>query len=344
MLLGGIIVLDLSFKIGQFFSKMETSDPAFILNYYALRVPLFLFYVLPSSILLSAMFTYYRMAKSNELVPLVVSGTDLRKFSLPFVGISLFGGVLMGLLEEFVLPGGTAERSRTEAIVFSSPLAWHVIANDHSGNLLKGTSYDRVKLEIKNVVVGLVEKKGFLKEYISAERATWNESKKVWELHKAFVEEYEANKRKTKQLDDGRIVPVDRYEEIYSINTDIRPQDIEKRQLLNEQFMSVGENLEKIKNYPREPFFKMLLYSRMSSPLAPLILIMGGLPFVVRINPRNFFIGVGLCTIVVALYYLVTIVFYILGNRDVLKPAVATVVPCGTMLLLALLNYFRMKT
>lgn len=341
--LTGLVVIDFAFKTKQFFSKASTSTLDFILNYYKIRLPLYLYYILPSCILFSALFTFVRLAKNNELVPIVVAGADLRFFSLPFLFFGIAGGVVTAGVEELVLPNVASEISQTEAIASSSSAqAWNVLANDSSGNFLRAVGYNRAAYELTKVRINLMDKDRYLKEYIVAERAKWNGN--TWEFYNVTVDYYEKNWPKVEVV-NGVLILLQRKFPIYIVaDIDVKPKDLEKRQILSEQFMSFGETLEKTKKYPEEPLFSVFLCSKFASPLAPLILVMGGLPFVVRIGARNFFIGIGLCVSMIFFYYFVTIVFSFLGGREIFSPVMATLLPALILIGLALTSYYHMRT
>ena len=57
----------------------------FVLEYYLLRLPMILTYLLPMVILFAAMFTVFKLSRTNEILPIAASGTSLRRMALPFL-------------------------------------------------------------------------------------------------------------------------------------------------------------------------------------------------------------------------------------------------------------------
>ena len=98
------LVVDFSTRLNRFLLLPESEIAGFIAKYYLLRLPLFLLYVLPTVTLFASMFSFVKLQKTNELVPIVTSGISLRRLSLPFAVAAAATSLLAFSLDEFALP------------------------------------------------------------------------------------------------------------------------------------------------------------------------------------------------------------------------------------------------
>ncbi|GAH65868.1 unnamed protein product, partial [marine sediment metagenome] len=109
-LLGLTMVLDAFLRIKDFMDAAHASaGPGFgvlqvMLQYYSVRLPLFMHMVSPAVMLTAAMFSMAQMNKNNELVPMRASGISLFRTLTPLflLAIVITAGVVVN--REMVIP------------------------------------------------------------------------------------------------------------------------------------------------------------------------------------------------------------------------------------------------
>ena len=339
--------MDLASRLARILTLKNISTLPFLAHYYLVRLPMFLHLVLPAVSLFAAMFTIIQLQKTNELLPMITSGVSLRRISFIFVAGSLLCVALMGVLDEYALPALMDPIGETDDILISDkPLKALLIVGP---NLVFNVGeYDRVKREMRGLVLTRYWSSGKTQKVIRADTATWDKERKKWVMKTGIVQEYDANGSIRMERREG--LPPIRYERDllpgeHEIETDKKPEDFQRRFSLSGRSFRLGELLDQIEKNPGVPTYRMHLHLKLASPLGPLVLLFLGLPFVAGTQHRSFYRGVGLCLLLTIAYYATTFVCFELGIRGgSLSPATAVWGPVGLFGLLGLLSFLRMKS
>jgi len=340
-------VMDLSSRIGRILSLKNVDTWAFLLRYYLVRLPTFLHLVLPAVTLFASMFTIIQLQKTNELLPMVTSGVSLRRLSLIFIASAVACSLLMGILDEFVLPSLRNAVGETDDILISDKPLRDRKAFDRRTHIFMA-EYDRLGKEMKNLYMKRFrEGTTIIEEMIRAKSAKWDAKTGRWIFRDGIQSPYKDGQPVIRTIPNERPreVEIPLPPEGLSYELEITPESFQKRLSLSGRSFRLSELLESIDQYPHVPSFLMHLHSKFATLLSPLILLFLGLPFVTGTEHRSFFRGIGFCLLLTIAFYAVTFVFFeagIHGNGP--RPAIAVWTPTVVFGLVGLVGFFRMRS
>ena len=196
--------MDLSSRIARILSLKNINTMSFLLNYYLVRLPMFLHLVLPAVSLFAAMFTVIQLQKTNELLPMITSGVSLRRLCFIFVAGALFCAVLMAVLDEYVLPALMGEiRESDDILISDKPQKNQVYPAEKVVWIVD--EYDRVKKQMKGVTFTRYRGDGRREVVIRAQTATWDPGQSHWVLRTGTSQPFDAEGAPRIVRPDGKL-------------------------------------------------------------------------------------------------------------------------------------------
>jgi lipopolysaccharide export LptBFGC system permease protein LptF len=229
-------------------------------------------------------------------VPILGAGVSLRRLALPLILSSFVIALLYGGVRERVLPDLSLERHRMERIykgndeqVLKSLRQFY----DGQGFLIHVESYVVDRQEARGVIVLPPNWDQGVLSHGYAETLQYRDGK--WH-HDA------GNSNQVLQN--------------FLEETDLSPRDleIESRSL---RFLDVQSLRELVQRFPERSDLRVLLHSHFAYPLGSLVLLMLGLPLVMRIGRKSPFVAAGVSLLLSVLFFAVQTVLNDLGTRDV---------------------------
>ncbi|OHB74658.1 MAG: hypothetical protein A2Z34_04695 [Planctomycetes bacterium RBG_16_59_8] len=313
-----LVIVDFVSRVDDFLALENLSIPLFIAEFYLYRLPLFLVFLLPVATLFAAMFTMTRAAASNEVVPILVSGVSIRRIVRPFLIAALLAGAVMAAIDEWVLPAVSSKIAETEGIVRGERMTSNVVVRDGQGKHLFVTRYEAVGRVMEDIVVSVVGAGGWIEELIIAREGVWSDREKCWRLSGGRVYRYREGL-------DRRVVPIDSGG--LPLESDLQPADLSRSKSLGSGDLAFAELLRLCGQYPANPFLRTQLHLKCAMPLTGLLLMLLGLPFVIRSESRSLYRGLFLCLAITLLYYAVHFFLLDLGRRGLVLPPAAVWIP-----------------
>jgi lipopolysaccharide export system permease protein len=303
------------------------STAALMLRYYLIRLPLFYVQVAPAIMLMASMFTMTRMVRFNELVPLCASGISAYRAMRIHVAMALLCALSMMAVQEAILPR-LADEIAVGSVVAGGATTEikHRQMVDREGRIY----YFEQILPFQQViwlprVVQRHPVTGRRMMEISAARATWtqvDERQLRLRFHDGELRRF-ASERLT--LLPGYPHRFSGEQEYLDLSTDLSVAEMFKPRKIDIEFASSAQELlDKINEDPQRYTVRMSLHLRFALPLATLVLLALGLPLVIGTETGNAFLGVGLCILIAAAFYVVLTVSINLGNKALIKPLIAT--------------------
>ena len=124
---------------------------------------------------------------------------------------------------------------------------------------------------------------------------------------------------------DGTIRLVQEFSEM-KLTTDMRPVDLESsdREI---EYLSFSELRDQYKRRPHLKHLEVKLHRRFAFPLANFILLMLGLPWILRSESRSIILGISIALALGTIYLIVTETCANLGTRGALNPMLAAWLP-----------------
>ncbi len=337
------VVIDFAAKVGNFLSLKGVPLLPFIARYYLVRLPMVLTYLLPTVVLFAAIFTVIKLARNNEILPVVASGTSLRRMSLPFLLTAVLAAGVMAAMDEYVLARLGTEIIETEDALQKEDMSYGVTAYD-GRMLVYAKSFEHLRRRMKGARITRLNEDMKQTEIVHAEECLWESARGRFVAYGGQVE-YPGE---WVSPPDGR--PHQRREEIgprgYELSPGITPESVRRSSSLASRFpfSRLRDLMAQARKNPHVPSFRMKIHSRFAFPLSPIILLLLGLPFVAVAGSRSFLNGIFFCFILALAYYMTYFACLDLANNGEMEPALAVWGSTGIFGALGLAAFGRMKT
>jgi lipopolysaccharide export system permease protein len=181
---------------------IESNLPWFLaLKIMLLKVPEFISYALPISVLLTTLITYSRLSKDSELIALRSSGISLFRLILPALILGLIVTTVTLILNELVVPSANFQAT-TILVENLNEQRQFLLRNDifypeyEEVNAQDGSPIKKLKTlfyakkfdgeNMKNLTV-LINNKSGLNNIIVSEKGVWNPQEKSWNFFHGFI-------------------------------------------------------------------------------------------------------------------------------------------------------------
>lgn len=309
---GFVLCLYLMVHFFAHFEDFEAAERAFasrgtgllagLCQYHAITIPFILVKVGPFAVLLAAMWTIQRMVRDREIAAAQVAGVSLHRLMLPI----LLGGILLsaGLwaIRQDLLPRLAVYNREYELLLrgkTEASLAGPMVINDSLGDRFSIQSYDPASQTARGVQIRLPDRIRVLD--VPAMR--FDRSTGVWTTIDA----------------NGAEAPL-------SMQTDLRPRDIEADRGM--KYLSSAELEEIARKSPGHYDVELKLQTRFTYPFATVVLLLLGIPLVLKRERQSIYAAWGLCLLISILYFGAESVLHGLAERDnVLSPVLAAWIP-----------------
>lgn len=313
------------------FLRQDAPLPLVALKYFAGMVPIyFTQYLGPILTLLAAMFTTTNLNKGCELVPLRAAGLPLSRILASMFLIAFFMASLMIAVQEFVVPNLKDQIRLADSYGRALDSIQPDIVNDSRNNLIDVASYlphekrgQRVEISTKHA--GHASSKSIIR----AREILWKDpevGEPYWLLRDGRVEQFDLQGMKIPVPGpDGSLQLVQKFSQM-KLETDMRPVDLESsdREI---EYLSFRELRNQYKRRPHLKHLEVKLHRRFAFPLSNFILLMLGLPFVLRKESRSILLGISIAMALGTVYLIATEVCTNLGTKGALNPMLAAWLP-----------------
>ena len=271
-------------------------------RYYALNLPEILVFFGPYAILLAASFSIHQLNQNNELTPMYAVGVSRLRVATPVLiaGLLLTFGLMA--VKEMLIPRNAIEmsrihdvlRGRGDELIDDIPLI-----GDGRGNVFIIGGYDQGLRQLVDVHVQPKDQDGAL----SFDRLEWRDDHWVG-------------------IADGR-------EETLGAFTDLDPLDIElETDARTKQRLSFSRLRGMIERRPERRELAVALHAHVAYAFTPMVLLLIGIPLVMRSRRKNVFAGLGLCLVLSLCYFSATLILQRMGAQgDLIPPILAAWMP-----------------
>ncbi len=327
-LVGLYLVVDLVSRLEHFFDAEKSLAAAgrtvldAVLAYYAAALPLMAIQVAPFVTVLAASMTVVDLRRWNELTPMIGAGRSLARVLAPVLAFALLLTAGLIWLQDRVAPRVVAARLEVERSLrdekdratFRVP---HV--RDGAGNTWSVASYDHISRSLTRVRVAPFTASGVRWDLLAADRATYREGPggRGWYPEGGLLlvpAEGAESGAATVAVPGDRPLP-----------TDLRPEDVDLARDSEDLEGLSRRRIEALRaRNPELHQLTVLLHRRSTLPLANLILVLVGVPLVLRGRGGSLFLSVLSALGVCAAYFIADTFACDLGSRGVLPPVLAS--------------------
>lgn len=308
---GFFIAIEFSFKFDRFMRE-EGNIFATLLKYNLAMIPtVFTNFMGPILTSAAGLFTVTLLNRNNEIQALKTNGMSTYRLLLPIFFMSF---LLIGLtfyLQEVVLPGQRNSIRTALAISKSRLLEPETYYDSTNGLQIEVGQYSTTKQLGSMVKILELHRNAKAKRQISANRIEWVETgppgseEGFWNLYDGSIQNWD---------DKGNLVvntgskDFRRLKEVFGeqkLETTLRPIDLEasNREISYLSWKQLRSQFQR-QNYHRHLAVK--LHHHFAFPLAHILLLFLGLPFVLRLENRSIFLGLVASFLIGAAFYLVT--------------------------------------
>ncbi len=328
-LVGLYLVVDLVANLGDFLGARGAIQASgrtvagAVLDYYAAGLPLVVLQVAPFVTVLGACMTVVDLQRWNELVPMLGAGRSVARVLAPILVFAAVATVVLVLAQEEVAPRAAARRlailrsleGREERVLDRLP---HV--RDARGNAWAVGRYDPHTLTAE--WVRAVPFRDGTREYdlIEVPRMRWGRGA---DGRGGWIPEGGTLLAATDGPDGAAAaIPV---AADAPLPTDLTPAALELAAASEDLATRTAAQLRELRDRsPGLRYLTVLLHRRITFPLANLILVLVGVPFVLRSRGSSLFLSVLAALGVCAAYFASDTIACDMGARGILNPALAT--------------------
>lgn len=323
-------VIDGVSKLDRFL-RQEDPLPLVVLKYFAGMIPIyFTQYLGPILTLLAAMFTTTQLNKGSELIPLRAAGLPLARILASYFLIAFGMAFAMIVVQEFVVPSFKDEIRLADSYGRSRVSIQPEMVADSRNNLIRVSNY--LPHEKRGQDVEITTKHSGLATSSKITRAReilWKNpsgGEPYWLLREGEVEQFDKSGMKIPiPTAEGSLQLAQSFSEM-KLATDMRPVDLESsdREI---EYLSFTELRDQYKRRPHLKHLEVKLHRRFAFPLANFILLMLGLPWILRTESRSIVLGISVALALGTIYLIVTETCSNLGTRGALNPMLAAWLP-----------------
>ena len=323
--LGLFVVVDLLPKVGDILEYAPRAAERgesllwLTLRLYLLKIPAIFLMVAPYLTVMAAMFCISRLRKSNELIPMIMSGLSLFRILLPIfiIGVILIMGMVF--MQEYVAPACAEQRLIGETILIDHEdqlLIEQEVFWDRAGRLIVANNYNVATRVIGRAeITYLQDEMGGRKiEYrLKGANLRWlGPEESAWSMEEGVQAREDFS-------DPGAETEV---ASIKKFTTDLKPSDIVMR-IKDPGDLTFEDIRRAYAMNPQNLSMKILLHYHITFPLSNLLLLLLGVPFVLRQETRSNFLGLTMALLICGGYFVLDVIMRDLGTKGQIHPIMA---------------------
>jgi len=258
-----------------------------IIDYYLNLIPEVFIQVGPVALLLATLFGLGMLGKNNELTAMKAGGISPYRTLLPLFLLASLLSLFTMFVNEVNVPAAARraneiKRMRKESHQDSS-IYRDIQLYGEAGNIFYIKFFDKKKKIMRGIQVLRYSQTGTIESRIDVEEAKWSDGQ--WILRNGFRKRY-----------DERGNPIGKSEPLRKLDVAETPEDFsvgerKEGQLNFRELKKHIETLEKSGFKPRRELVE--LHSKLSLPLANLIIVLIGIPFALRTRRGGLMVGFG---------------------------------------------------
>jgi lipopolysaccharide export system permease protein len=338
-------VSDLSYKI-------VNSDLAFIsaVQIFCLKIPEYIAYGLPISVLLTTLITYSRLSKDSELVALRSCGVSIIRLVTPALILSLLVTFLTFIFNELIVSNANYQATTILVEQLNEQRQFLLrkdifypeyveVKEDNGQNhkqlktLFYAQEFDGENMQSLTILD--TEKKG-LNKVIVSEKGTWNNKHQVWDLFNGVIYDVKTNpliatesffKQKQFALSKTPLELAAKSKDPYEMNI-----------IQSEEYIKLLRLLGDEKNVL---MFQVRTAQKISFPFVCIIFALVGSSLGCLPNTANKATSFGLCVAIIFGYYFISFFIGSLGLIGLISPFMAAWIPNLLGLLIGVYLLFK---
>ncbi len=343
-------ILLLIYMLADFTDNMERFRTRFddplrqALVFYVSQLPMFLYQILPYTIMLGALWSLSKLSGTSELTGMLQSGRSLIRVCLPVFLYGTLASMVYGIFGFHWAPNGSLYRQmilKQEKLDDdkASPIIYHSDAYARIWNVNRPATFQNPGAPMCDLTIEQFDKgqSGKLLFQIIAESATWNKEDATWTLHNAYTRRLASAKERPpdEEFADVLVLPLE--EKPYQIIAPTQDNRIDAMgtSVLYDLIKSGSGSLQDRYRYRTE------WHVRLARIFSCLVLVLLALPSAITFQRRSPMKGIGIAVLLAAFMLFLYRVFPALGESGLVQAWISAWIPNLIYLLIAL--YFIHK-
>jgi LPS export ABC transporter permease LptF/LPS export ABC transporter permease LptG len=336
----GVLGLLAIFYISTFIDMMDKlfrgeTTTATLLRYFAYATPRFIYFVVPMSVLVSALVTVSVMTKNSELLVLRACGISLYRAMAPLVFFALLASASLFLLQDRVLATTNREADRLEAKIRgwneqATPLTLHWRLGT-AGQIYLFDAFEPKPPRFARLHIYDVDQSAwrlrsitYMNEVVlQRERRAGGQLVPVWKGKKGWHRELSPSR----QAEDAPV----RYEVIDERHLNLEPPNYFESSVPLAEQMTLVELRTYISQLRASGAnvvsYLVELQRRVAFPLVTVVMTLIAVPFAITTGQRGAMYGIGIGIVLAIVYFIIMSVFVAMGKGGLLAPVLAAWAP-----------------
>ncbi len=340
VVVGLYFILDFTTFIDDYLEPMKDGTPKptiLIVRYYMLTLPYLFLQVAPFVTLVASLFTVSKLLKFNETIAALAAGVSAHRLLAPVVALSVVAGLVMFQIRESLSWGITSKREALHFVLKEN--SWdqvyeHLFLKDLSGSVVHLEHFrpyagNPPRPEVQGLHATLNSVSQWVQ--VEADKAVWvqDDAGGAWHLEGGVRREVSGD------------TPVEVLEG-FDFTPELALTFARAKTAALE--LSYGETRSMARRDPDNVVYQTLLQYHVTFPLANLVLVLVGVPLLMRYERRR---GVAslmaACTLCI-LFFATDLVFRNLGLQASLDPRIAAWMPVLIFGSLGIVLFDAMRT
>lgn len=340
VVVGLYFALDFTSNIDEYIEPMRDGSPkptVLIVRFYLLNLPFLFLQVGPFVTLVASLFSVSKMIKHNEIVAALGAGVSAHRLLMPIVTLALLAGAGMFQLRESLASGIVAKRDALQYILLKKDydqVYRDLFLKDLSGSVVRLEEFrpatgNPPHAEVRGLHATLISLSQWVE--IDADKAVYvkRDGDYVWQLE---------NGRRREVSGDTKIDTLEGF--------DFTPQLAMTFARAHEAALdlSYAETREMAQRDPDNVVYQTLLQYHVTFPLANLVLVLVGVPLLMRYERRRIVASLTSACMLCILFFATDLVFRNLGLQASIDPRIAAWMPVLIFGSLGIVLFDSMRT
>jgi LPS export ABC transporter permease LptF/LPS export ABC transporter permease LptG len=314
--------IDLSDKLFK-----GSTTGAMLLQYLYFATPQFVFYIVPLSVLITAMVVIGIITKNSELVVMKACGISLYRVAAPLLVYAILASALMFILQEQVLAyANRRAESIRHVIRGGSPRTFDVVNRKwlvaRDGDIYNYLFYDTREHELNGLSIFQFRDRGPVlatRTYVTQARSDPKRGPNVWSGTSGWIREFQrTGETRSFAVFPGRTLHLEAPDYFATESPDAdRMTYVQLRRYIADLRAS-GFNV-----VPQT----VALHRKISFPFVTLIMTLIAVPFAVTTGRRGALYGIGVGIVLAVVYWMTINAFGAIGSAGMLAPVLAAWAP-----------------
>jgi lipopolysaccharide export system permease protein len=291
----------------------------YILEHFVYRLPAGVYAGLPVVTLVATIFLFLTISRFHELTALKAAGVSLYRVSLPVLGLAVVTAIGAGLFQEFALPTLNERGDELDRVRIRGQQPRHLQVRTRIWLRSSETRFYRLELldpvarDLHGLTILEIDRNFRLLNRLDAALAHW--TPEGWELSEGALREI--GPYGDVQTVPFRVTALDLPEQLDDFTEIQKPVDAMSFVELKAYVTRLQETGHRVTKYLVE------LYSKLSAPLAHLVMALVGIPFAIQSPRGGRLVGIGLAIGILIGYLVVHYSAIAFAKADLLPPLLA---------------------